>query len=181
MERGQRQRSPFWEALPTRWVHVAAESCNDQSSRAATLPNTRRMSVLKPRACYVLVLVLTIACTDTTGREHIVACPGCEIAVDTVAVLGTADGSAALGDVSYVSVDSLDRFWVFSPGELPQVFAPDGTWLLKAGAEGRGPGEFVGASRLVPLPGDSVLVEDANGFHLFDGDLRYQRTLQGHC
>ena len=105
-------------------------------------------------------------------------CAGCSIISEVVAVLGAADGPAALSSGPRTRMDAEGRFWVFSQGMMPKVFDQRGAFIRAVGTRGPGPGEFQGPSDLWQLPGDSVLVEDYPArLHLLDPELRYVRTM----
>ncbi|HSM04746.1 MAG TPA: hypothetical protein VK858_08980 [Longimicrobiales bacterium] len=94
-----------------------------------------------------------------------VACPGCTVEAEVAVRLGTPDGPGALlGPPLAVTEDARGRYWVTWSDDLPMVFSATGPFEAILGRAGEGPGEFVGPGRILPVPGDSVLI--------FDGALR---------
>ena len=61
----------------------------------------------------------------------------------------------------HIARDSRGKFIVLVPGQLPQLYGTDGRFLQEIGRAGEGPGEFVAAAHVTTLPGDSLLVLDA--------------------
>jgi hypothetical protein len=76
-------------------------------------------------------------------------------------------------------VDSNQRFWVGSGTDL-LVFDHRGRLVHKVGRTGDGPGEFRGISRIVCVPGDSVLVVDARlgRVSVFDPAGQFTRSIR---
>jgi hypothetical protein len=127
---------------------------------------------------WALVVVVTGCSGDRPSSDRdIFACPACTLALDTLAVLGNSEGPGALTAVIGVRLDSQSRYWVFGEGAVPQLFGPDGEFMLELGRLGEGPGEFVGAHDVWMLPGDSLLVRDGRGMHVFAPELTYVRSV----
>ncbi|MEO7999943.1 MAG: hypothetical protein ABI852_21000, partial [Gemmatimonadaceae bacterium] len=63
--------------------------------------------------------------------------------------------------------------------ELPRVYGAKGGYVGTVGRSGAGPGEFVGAASLMPLPGDSMLIVDpyASRATVVGADLKPRRTM----
>jgi hypothetical protein len=74
---------------------------------------------------------------------------------------GDVDDEESLYDVGEIAPLSDGRFVVAHGSRYELLwFAPDGTLLTRAGAEGEGPGEFRYVHRVFALPGDSVVAPD---------------------
>lgn len=90
-------------------------------------------------------------------------CPSCRIELTLVATLGGGDGPGFLAsDPRGVARDSRGRFYVVQDDgdDLPQVYAPDGTFLYALGRLGSGPGEYRDPDQVFIGPNDSVYVMD---------------------
>lgn len=89
-------------------------------------------------------------------------CHRCEIKPTSEIRLGLGEEGAIPFLLIDIAEDSRGRYWVTFPyRELPRVFDRDGRVLRTLGAEGQGPGEFIGPVGIVKIPGDSMLVLDA--------------------
>lgn len=79
-----------------------------------------------------------------------------------------------------------DGVWFVLDGRADQVhrIGADGTWLGSFAGRGEGPGELRGNARPIVVHGDSVVVADGWGIHLYrlDGTpLDDRRVLDDHC
>jgi hypothetical protein len=99
-------------------------------------------------------------------------CPGCSVTLRQIAILGAQEGPGELdGPPVAIREDRQGRFWVI-PGwqDPPRIYSAKGEYLATIGRKGEGPGEYMGASTIVPLPGDSMLIVD---------DLLWRATVLG--
>ena len=90
-----------------------------------------------------------------------------------------ATGADALYDVGGIAPLSDGRFVVAHGSGFELLwFAPDGTLLVRTGAEGEGPGEFRRVNLVFALPGDSVVAPDTrlDRLSLFDPDATLVQT-----
>lgn len=79
-----------------------------------------------------------------------------------------------------------DGIWFVLDGRTDQVhrIGPDGAWLGSFAGRGEGPGELRGNARPIVVHGDSVVVLDDWGLHLYGLDgtpLDDRRVLDDHC
>lgn len=137
---------------------------------------------MRPMLVGAAVVLAAGSCapSDTPVIPDGLSCTACVITSDTMTVLGTSEGQAALSAVGRVVRDKHGRYWVFSYPELPKLFDNDGAFIRTVGAEGGGPGEFRAADDMWELPGDSVVIRDSGAqlFHVFDPDLRFVRSFR---
>ena len=128
---------------------------------------------------HLALLVVLAGCSGDrpSSDPDLSTCPACAFAIDTLAILGNPEGPGALTAVISVRLDSQGRYWVFGEGAVPQLFGRGGEFILELGRQGEGPGEFVGAHDVWMLPGDSLLVLDARGMHVFTPELTYVRSV----
>ena len=93
-----------------------------------------------------------------------VACPGCRIRLERVAVLG-ADGGPGLTLQTQVVRDGRGRYFAaptYDPARVA-VYDPGGRFVRAFGRQGGGPGEFREIHGLAVAPGDSLYVVDRGG------------------
>jgi hypothetical protein len=123
--------------------------------------------------------LLVAACAESGPAPQ--ECAGCRIEAAFQMQIGGggADSLALLGGPpASILEDAAGRFWVFSYGSLPMLFGAEGEFLQLVGEFGGGPGEFQYAQAGASLPGDSVIVFDANGrATVFSADLEPARTI----
>lgn len=108
------------------------------------------------------------------------SCARCEIVLTEVAQLGD-DEQAFLASVPHsVGVDNDGRYWITSWRRLPLLFDPTGHFLRKLGSIGDGPDEFRDPANLLFVPGDSIVVFDANSLRatVITSDLRMARSVR---
>ncbi|MXW18874.1 MAG: hypothetical protein F4123_01770 [Gemmatimonadetes bacterium] len=79
-----------------------------------------------------------------------------------------------------------DGVWFVLDGRADQVhrIGPDGSWLGSFAGRGEGPGELRGNVRPIVVQGDTVVVLDDWGLHLYGLDgtpLADRRVLYDHC
>lgn len=109
----------------------------------------------------VLAVVAAAHAAAQPSRTAGARCVDCVITVHRIATLGSADGPGSLSaPANAVAEDAQGRFWVVTDRDLPMVFDASGKFIRQVGALGRGPGEFVRASGLTPIVGDSMLIID---------------------
>jgi len=102
--------------------------------------------------------------TAESGSAQSRDCTECKLSFRLVREFGSDDGPGSLsGPPVDITTDGRGRYWVLVEGQLPQVFAPNGTFLKEIGRRGDGPGEYRRPQALLPLPGDSMLVFDSQG------------------
>ena len=83
----------------------------------------------------------------------------------------TAEGPDAFGDVGYLMIDELGRFWVGDrQADEVRVFNATGRFVRTVGRRGEGPGEFLGIGRIFPGPNSEVWIDDETmeRFEVFD-------------
>ena len=83
----------------------------------------------------------------------------------------TAEGPDAFGDVGYLMIDELGRFWVADrQADEVRVFDATGRFVRTVGGRGEGPGEFLGIGRIFPGPNSEVWIDDETmeRFEVFD-------------
>ncbi len=107
-------------------------------------------------------LVLALQTADTV-RVTERLCADCEIRIDSVAVIGTADGAGALnGRQIVVARDRQGRYLVAgaaSPSQV-SVFDSHGAFLRRVGRSGGGPGEYRRIWRVYPYEGGVIITDD---------------------
>jgi hypothetical protein len=106
-----------------------------------------------------------------------VSCATCSIEVDTVTSFGDLEGPGALAQQPlHVHLGFDGRYYLWA-GNLPQIFEADGSYAGDIGRRGSGPGEIRRAARVLPLPGDSLLVLESDRAAVFDSERRFIRQI----
>jgi hypothetical protein len=106
----------------------------------------------------LLLVAGAVACRSNTPVSHEVAGPALSLVDSVVLSESEAKFIAQLGGVAE---DREGRYLVTDMAQ-PRVvrFSPNGAWLDEVGRKGEGPGEFIGPTQAVPLPGGQFAVGD---------------------
>lgn len=130
-------------------------------------------------------VVLAVLAPGASGQDVVQLSPGCEgcrIVLDTLAVLGDAEGGGVLEQESLrLTVDAEGRYYVATqPATSIQVFGPDGSFLRTDGRDGDGPGEFRMIQGIhVDRAGRLYLMDTAlQRVTVFGPDLEPERTVR---
>src|SRR5687768_13863298 len=145
--------------------------------------NSSRFSLKRGRPGVAALLVTLLTQTTATAQRVIPddpVCAKCQIEISAVARLGDVDGPGAIPTVPLaVSRDGQGRYWLTFASSMPLVFSASGQFLRETGRPGAGPNEFRSVTRVVPLPGDSILLLDpvVGRATVLTGDFTYGRAI----
>jgi hypothetical protein len=106
------------------------------------------------------------------------SCPSCRIVERSrIELRGAPESVFDLAPLT-VTLDSAGRYWAAVLTGAPVAFGKDGRFLRSLGGSGRGPGEYLSPSVVVPFRSDSLLVFDLNGMRtsVLDSGLRVVAT-----
>ncbi len=120
-----------------------------------------------PALAAIAIVLLIGVSRDATGqdvRSSAAECRRCVVERRAVAVLGRDRDAQEAAPIGVAGAIGLPGGQLLAIGLRaqggPLVFAADGRFLRPIGRAGRGPGEYVGASAVLPWRGDSILVVD---------------------
>lgn len=132
------------------------------------------------RPCIALAAILLSTCGN--GDGEVAMCKACTIELTEIAILGNSEGPGSFElppNGRAWDIDSDQRFWIGNGTQL-LIFDRRGQFVQQVGRAGEGPGEFRGISRVLCVPGDSVLVLDVRlgRASVFDSSGRYIRNIR---
>jgi hypothetical protein len=139
------------------------------------------MHRIGPAKGVALIAALTLA--SETNAQIVIpdppSCSSCSIDVREILRFRGTDQHPLPERPLGVTVDGQGRYWVFFTGEPPWLFDASGRFLRLIGRIGRGPGEFRNPHYAAPLPGDSMLILDAelNRATVVGPDLQFRRSI----